>query len=444
MPSTTEPAVKTGTVDEMEKLEEAQIQSKLAWKRLRMCIISIDPTDLARLLLIVAGLATLYWVIHVSWSTLLPFQIGIILAYIMAPLVDRLQGYMPRWTAILIVLFIFLLVLFLVIAFLIPPLINQLSSLLQLLPNSDQLQQYYQRLNAYLDSLPEDYQNVVDEGIANALNGLRNNVMAYISGVINFAITAVLSVVNTFTFLLGFVVIPFWLFFVLNDIEPGKKALNQMLPASIRTDFWTTLTIINRVIGNYFRGQLILGTVIFFAVFIGLNILEWAGVEGLRFKLLLAVFAGFMELIPFIGPILGSVPAIIVGLFHSWQSALAVALLFLVIQQIEGNLLVPRVVGDSVSIHPAIVMMLVILLAPFGLIWLIIAVPAVAIIRDIYLYFYGRLSKPPLPAGQLPREPMRKLYEEPVKAELSASEQPVIKSEQPETDHSSLKTETPP
>ena len=77
MPSTTEPAVKTGTVDEMEKLEEAQIQSKLAWKRLRMRIISIDPTDLARLLLIVAGLATLYWVIHVSWSTLLPFQIGI-------------------------------------------------------------------------------------------------------------------------------------------------------------------------------------------------------------------------------------------------------------------------------------------------------------------------------------------------------------------------------
>ncbi|MCB0213881.1 MAG: AI-2E family transporter, partial [Anaerolineae bacterium] len=366
MPSLPDPAVKASSTDEMEKLTEAQNRSKLAWKRLWLRISSIDPIDLARLLLIVGALVTLYWVIQVSWSSLLPFQIGIVLAYIMAPLVNRLQGYMPRWTAILIVLFIFLLILFLVIAFLIPPLISQLNSLLQLLPNSEQIQQYYQRLNDYLASLPEDYRTVIDEGITEALDSLRNNVLAYISGLINFAITAVLSVVNTFTFLLGFVVIPFWLFFVLNDLEPGKKALNQMLPTRIRADFWATLTIINRVIGNYFRGQLILGTVIFFAVFIGLNILDWAGVEGLRFKLLLAVFAGFMELIPFIGPILGSVPAIIVGLFHSWQSAVAVALLFLVIQQIEGNLLVPRVVGDSVSIHPAIVMVLVIMLAPFG------------------------------------------------------------------------------
>ncbi|MCB0165423.1 MAG: AI-2E family transporter [Anaerolineae bacterium] len=433
MRSTVDPAVKADSPDEIEQLAEAQSRSKLAWKRLWLQISSLDPVDVLRLLLVIGGLVTVLWLIQLSWSALLPFQIGIVLAYIMAPLVNRLQHYMPRWTAILIVLLIFLLILFLVIAFLIPPLIGQLSNLLQSLPNTEQLQQYMLALNNYLDKLPVEYRRAIDEGVNEALNSLRNNVLSYIRGLINLGISAVLSVVNTFTFLLGFVVIPFWLFFVLIDIEPGRKALNQLIPARIRTDFWSVLTIINRVIGSYFRGQLILGTVIFFAVFIGLNLLEWAGVEGIRFKLLLSVFAGFMELIPFIGPILGSIPAIIVGLFHSWETGLAIALLFLVIQQLEGNILVPRVVGDSVSIHPAIVMMLVIVLAPFGLIWLIIAVPVVAIVRDIYLYIYGRLSKPPLPAGQLPRTPVIESEVLVTKAETADSQKRVTSIEPPET-----------
>ena len=111
---------------------------------------------------------------------------------------------------------------------------------------------------------------------------------------------------------------------------------------------------------------------------------------------------------------------------------MAIALLFLVIQQLEGNILVPRVVGDSVSIHPAIVMMLVIVLAPFGLIWLIVAVPVVAIIRDIYLYIYGRLSKPPLPAGHMPRTPIIESNVPAARAEMAASDELVPGADQPE------------
>ncbi|MCB0170604.1 MAG: AI-2E family transporter [Anaerolineae bacterium] len=432
MTSTVDPAVKTDNPDEIVKLTEAQSRSKLAWKRLWLQLSGLDPIDVLRLLLAIGALVTIIWLLHLSWSSLLPFQIGIVLAYIMSPLVNRLQRHMPRWTAILIVILIFLLILFLVIAFLIPPLIGQLSNLLQSLPDSEQLQQYMAALSNYLDKLPTEYRQVIDDGINDALISLRSNVLGYVRGLISLGINAVLSVVNTFTFLLGFVVIPFWLFFVLIDIEPGKKAVNQMIPAQLRTDFWSVLTIINRVIGSYFRGQLILGTVIFFAVFIGLTFLEWIGIEGIRFKLLLAVFAGFMELIPFIGPILGSIPAIIVGLFHSWETGLAIALLFLVIQQLEGNILVPRVVGDSVSIHPAIVMMLVIVLAPFGLIWLIVAVPVVAIIRDIYLYIYGRLSKPPLPAGHMPRTPIIESNVPAARAEMAASDELVPGADQPE------------
>lgn len=420
--------------DEINDLIEAQSRSKLAWQRVWLHITSIDPIDLVRLLLVIGALVAALWLIWISWTALLPFQIGIVLAYIMAPIVQRLQSYMPRWTAILIVILTFLLILFLVVAYVVPPLVDQLTSLLQLLPNSTQLQQGLQAFGDYLETLPEDARIAIEESIADALAGLQNNVVDYISGVINFAINAVLSIVNTFAFLLGFVVIPFWLYFVLADLDAGKKALNQLLPRWLRTDFWAVLSIINRVIGSYFRGQLILGTIIFVAVFIGLYILEWAGFEGIRFKLLLAFFAGFMELIPFIGPILGAVPAIIVGLFHSWQTALAIALLFLLIQQVEGNLLVPRVVGDSVNIHPAIVMMLVIVLAPLGLLWLIIAVPAVAIIRDVYLYTYGRLSKPPLPAGQLTQPSVSQPTTDSIKPPPSESQDVVIdpKQQQPE------------
>lgn len=394
------------TDNELQPLVAAQANAKRAWWRLWLKLTSLDPDSVMRLLLVVGALLVLGWVIWSAWATLLPFQIGIVLAYLMLPLVNRLEQKMSRPLAAVVVITGFLLLLGLVIGYILPPLIRQLNTLIQQFPDTQQVEQWLAAWNDYLATLPEDTQRLIDESSQEALNSLRNNILDYIRGMIRFIVTAALSVVNTVAFLIGFIVIPFWLFFVLNDQRAGVKAVDRLLPAWLRADFWAIIRMVNHIIGNYFRGQLILAGIVFVAVFLGLNVLKLIGVEGIQFELLLAVFAAFMELIPFIGPILSAVPAIAVGLFHSWETALAILLLFVIIQQVEGNLLVPRIVGDSVNIHPAVVMLLVVLLAPLGLIWLIVAVPLVAIIRDVYRYVYGRFSHPRRPAGLLPDEPL--------------------------------------
>jgi predicted PurR-regulated permease PerM len=114
------------------------------------------------------------------------------------------------------------------------------------------------------------------------------------------------------------------------------------------------------------------------------------------FILLLAITAGLTEFIPYIGPLLGAIPAVLVGLTDSPTTALAVAVLYFVIQQLENQFLVPRIVGDSLNVHPAILMMTLLIGASLlGILGVILSAPLTAIGRDVFLYLYNRLKDPP-------------------------------------------------
>jgi predicted PurR-regulated permease PerM len=125
--------------------------------------------------------------------------------------------------------------------------------------------------------------------------------------------------------------------------------------------------------------------------------------------LLLAIIAGTTELIPIIGPVIGAIPAITLGFFDSVTTGVAVTILYVAIQQLENNFLVPRIVGESVGIHPAILMVLLVVLGQaFGLIGIILSAPLAAVVRDTFIYVNGRLSDPPRPAGLLPERASRR------------------------------------
>jgi hypothetical protein len=119
--------------------------------------------------------------------------------------------------------------------------------------------------------------------------------------------------------------------------------------------------------------------------------------------LILAVIAGVTELIPLIGPVLGSIPAIILGFTDSPTTGFAVLALYIAIQQLENNFLVPRIVGDSVGLHAAVLMVLLVVCSQvFGLLGAILSAPMGAVFRDVFQYLYGRLSEPPTPPGFMP------------------------------------------
>ncbi len=369
----------------------------------------INPRGVARWILVLTSLYAIGWLFWAASSALTPFIFGSILAYLFLPFVNRLERRMPRWAAILLVYVAVLGLVITFFAFLLPPLIDQVGQLIRALPDIPTVQLWVSQLSdeydALLANLPPSIKNQVEEIlssiIAQAANTLRVNFVTYLQGIGTFLLDSVLSVANTVSFLLGFFLIPFWLFYVLMDQHKGQAALNRLLPNWLRSDFWAVITIVDHDFSGYLRGQLVLGAIVGTAAGLGLLILNLLGLQ-VPYVLLLAVIAGITELIPIIGPILGSIPAILLGFVDSPSTGIAVLILYIAIQQLENNFLVPRIVGESVGLHPAVLMVLLVICAQaFGVLGAIFSAPLGAVSRDVFNYLYGRLSEPPLPAGQL-------------------------------------------
>jgi predicted PurR-regulated permease PerM len=165
-----------------------------------------------------------------------------------------------------------------------------------------------------------------------------------------------------------------------------------MLHPRARADFWHVWSIVNAVLANYVRGQLILGLAVGLAAGIGLTALGLFGFP-IPYVLTLSIIAGITELIPIIGPIIGSIPAVLIAFSISPAAGVAVLILYIVIQQLENNFLVPRIVGESIGIHPAVLSVILIAMGQvFGIVGVILSAPVAAISRDLFVYIYQRLS----------------------------------------------------
>lgn len=364
----------------------------------------------ARWLLVAVSLYLAGWLVSHAGSAITPFIFGGVLAYLFLPLVNFFERWLPRWLAILAVYALTFGAIVAAIAFVVPPLIAQITELIRALPDIATIQREANRLideyEQLLASLPPpvqaEVQNAITSAAAEGLSTLRANFVGYLQGIGQFLINSVLSVVNTVTFLLGFFLVPFWLFYVLMDTRAGREYFNNMIHPRLRADVWAMLSIIDHDLSGYLRGQLILGTSVGLASWIGLTALNMAGMK-IPYTVLLAVVAGITELVPVIGPIIGAIPAILLGLADSPTTALAVTILYIAIQQLENHILVPRIIGESVGVHPAILMVVLVVCSQvFGLLGAILSAPLSAMARDLFLYLYGRLSDPPSPAGVLP------------------------------------------
>lgn len=256
---------------------------------------------------------------------------------------------------------------------------------------------------------------MLDESIGNAESAFADAVRSILG-------PAVSTLLRTAGFILGLIVIPIWLFFVLKDRDRFPRAVAGALPEHWRDDGSNVLAILARVGGRWVRGELLLGAAVFAATVIGLTILTFVGfAEFGEFTLILALIAGVLEWFPIVGPILAAIPAILIGLSISPAAAIAAIVLYTGIQQLENNLLVPKVLGDAVDLHPAVLIVgLVVGGALFGIGGAILAAPTLAAGRDLYRYTFQRLHDlPPATAlglalhGGAPAPPAEPLPPEP-------------------------------
>jgi predicted PurR-regulated permease PerM len=371
---------------------------------------------LARYALVALAVFVVVSLLIAAGSALVPFVVGLVLAYLIAPLINKFDKRLPRWAAILIVYAIVAVVIVVVILLIVPPLISQLSRLIVLFTDPNQLQTLLQQmLTWYEQTVPPQLQSPIETTLENALPTVQENITTILQGVGSFLLSRITGVFGFLSFFVGFLVIPIWLFYVLNDSRRGRVFFNRMIDHRVRGDVWNSWALVDRTLSAFIRGQLTLGVIIGVAVWLGLVILDFIPGIDIDYILVLAIWAGIAELVPMIGALLGAIPAVIVAFFVGGPaSAIAVLILFIIIQFIENNFLVPRIIGESVGVHPAILLVAIIVLgADLGFIGVIAAAPLTAIARDLYLYAHRRLS------GKTPAEAVESIS---LKAEQKANE----------------------
>ena len=348
---------------------------------------------LARWLLVSAALAAVVWMVWHSRPALMPFFLGLVLAYLLLPLVNALARRLPRPLAILIVYVVAIGVIVGIVAIIVPLIVVQVQQLVASLPSLGELQEMSDRLlEQYQNRVPPSIRQPIDQGLNNALHGIQANVTTYAQEAGRFIWSQALQVLNMVSFLIGFFIVPVWLFYVLNDQAQTRAFVDSLLHPRIRADFWNLWDIANHVMSDYLRGQLTLSLIIGVMIGAGMLILQLVGFH-INYALLLGAISTMTELIPAIGPTLGMIPGVVIGLFISPGTALAMALVYIVVQQIENSFLVPRIIGASTGIHPAILTPIVIAMGyTFGLPGIILAAPAAAIARDLFIYVHRRLE----------------------------------------------------
>ena len=191
------------------------------------------------------------------------------------------------------------------------------------------------------------------------------------------------GVANAVTLVIGLAVVPFFLFYVLKDREEVVGGVYPLLSRRAQTHLHNVIVMVNHVIGSYVRAQLLSATVVGVLVFIGLSIL------GVKFAAILGLLAGLFGLIPIIGPLLGAVPGLLVTLASSPSQVIWVALVYVIVQLLENNLIAPRIQSSAVRLNPAIIVAVLVLSSEVAGLWgVIVGVPLAAAARDVFVYFY--------------------------------------------------------
>ncbi|MFO7682617.1 MAG: AI-2E family transporter, partial [Chloroflexota bacterium] len=377
-----------------------------AWRRFGLRLSAVTPSQVARLLVAAGVMAAIGWLAWTARVALLPFVIGAGLAYIMLPTVNKLDRFLPRWFASLLVMSAVTAVIIYVMAQFIPLVVRQVYNVAITIPTNNEFEAYAVELAEVIETFPPPVQPILNRWLENAAGSVRTQIDTLAERGADLALKTVLGLFNAIGFVLGFLVIPTWLLTVLNEQKRGATALNRMLPSAIKQDFWAIIRITDHALSTFVRGQFFVGVVVGVLTYIGLEIIaRLVGLNG-DYSLVLAIFSGIMALIPTLGPLLGSLPVILLGWTVSQETAVAGVIMYALIWLFIYFTLTPRLEKRLLDIHPAIMIIIIVAVSELGFGWVLLAAPIAGILRDLFRYIYGRLADPPRPAGLLPYEPL--------------------------------------
>jgi len=396
-----------GAVDSDEAYwTQAAMEARRAWHQLGLRLKSVTPSALVRFLLVTAAVGVTVWLCWATWPALLPFFVGAVIAYALLPLTNWLDRFMPRVFAVALALLTLFGILGLILYASATVLGRQAFFLYQTLPGPAQLNRVVDQIDGSLQGLPPAMRETVMEVLTQLSLRLTGSMESYSERLPDLVLAGLLRLPNVVGFVLGFLAVPAWLLLVLKDQQAGARALQRLLPAGWLPDVTAVWRIFDRSFRAFVEGLLVLALFVTLFTYIGFLLLENLGMLSVTFKLGAALFAGLMQLIPTVGPIIVVVLILMTRLTLFSTSEMLILLgLYLVVEQLLRLTAEPRVKKQIVSgVHPALLIMVIVVLSKFGFLWVLLAAPVTAVVRDLFLYVYGRFSSPPRPAGLLPGE----------------------------------------
>jgi predicted PurR-regulated permease PerM len=338
-------------------------------------------------LLLTASLALLVLAV-LSWSVVFIFGIATAIAMLMLPLVSWLgrHGVGRAVAAGLTVLAMVLIIaaLFIVIFAI---LVNQGIPFIQNLPNL--VNSLYVQITAL--GLPPVIQSAVD-----ALFQAIDQWMASVDGG-DLALGFLQGILGFVAGVLSLMIVPFYIFYLVKDQPAIAAEVRAQIPVDTRGHIYAVIQIFKTDFVNYFKGELLVGGIMFVIITIGMLVLGTVIPEAapLRdFAFILGLIAFSMEFLPTIGPIISMIPALLIALTISPVAFVIVLVFYLVAFQIESAILVPTIEGKVISFRPATILLLIAVgFAVGGILGAIVVLPVAAIARDLFSYFFEATAK---------------------------------------------------
>ncbi len=307
-----------------------------------------------------------------------PIVFGVLFYYLLKPMVDSLESKgVPRKIAILLVFIGIILVIALAITFLIPGIQRQVEALVENFPDiwNSVLAQVQELMNTewsaqiYRELQATNILERVSAHITNLFTVTLDSIGSLFGGIARIAVTIV--------------TMPFVLYYLLADRERFKQGLMNLTPTRARPVVSKLMTQISYQIGSYVRGELLVALAVSIMFYIGYRLI------GLDYALVLSILAGVLNLIPYLGSILASVPALVIGAFISPWKLVQVMIVLMVEQTIEGRVVSPQILGNRLDIHPLVILFILLVSGSlFGFMGLILAVPGFGVLRVFWNLFF--------------------------------------------------------
>ncbi|HWK44384.1 MAG TPA: AI-2E family transporter [Stellaceae bacterium] len=320
---------------------------------------------------------------------MLPFVAGLAIAFFLDPMADRLERLrLPRSVAAFIVLLVFFMAVIAALVLLVPLIQAQVTQFIAQLPTY--VQAVTAQANRLIDILNEQLNPDDVAKLREAASARAGDALSALGKVLTSVVTGGVAVANILSLVF---ITPIVAFFMLRDWDRLVARIDSWLPRQHLHTIREQALLIEETLSGFLRGQAMVCALL--GIFYGLALT----VIGLNFGLVIGLFTGFLIFIPFLGGLTGAVLS--VGLafaqFGDWHRPAVVAAVFVVGQGLEGNVLTPKLVGDSVHLHPVwIIFALLAFGALFGFVGVLLAVPLAAVIGVLMRFALKQYLTSPL------------------------------------------------